>query len=712
MNTPARDAHKDVQRALATSRGGPFAAVRKATLLCWPADENGRHFVRDRATGDCFELGAQERFLLSRLDGRHTSREIRAAFAERFTQPLSNAKLLEFVQLARERGLLQDSEPASTAEVAAAGASADGWSESPQTFNAISDEVVPALQEMRSQERANSSVQLRMLWRTAKYFEEFVHQSAGNGGSRAARVKAWSLLGQLYCELALVGRAERAYRKAIEIAGESINDDASPELLCAEAANRNHLTYLLANCGRIAEARQVGFEAHQQLNALLAEFGSKPRYQSVLSLEQATCRNNLAMLYLASGQPREASRYSVKARSIPRNPLDAEPPLPAPDGKTIRPDILTQGRLPAEFERHDALLLSFPQAQAEWWQPALVEIVQAVWRTIQVVLLVPDVAAQQLVCRTLARAGVPPERIRFCHVPTGSVWTRDYGPLVVQTTVDASLRPAVLSVPNVSSSPAACDDANGYVLCSRSRNAEHEVTAGDYAWVNAVYRQDFVADDHVAVALARAVGARSVRTLCHIAGGNLLTNGKGLCISTTELLRRNAELGFEEHQVTAFIKRLFGAEKVLYLEPLAGEPTGDVDWFATFVSPQTIVVGDYDERDPENAAILDRNAARLAEATTPAEPLRVVRIPMPPHGSDVFGGTYTNVVFANGMLLVPTWPDAPAGLQRQALDTYRRLLPAWNVVGIDAAEICLRKGALRCATMPIHRFPGGNRSAR
>ena len=35
--------------------------------------------------------------------------------------------------------------------------------------------------------------------------------------------------------------------------------------------------------------------------------------------------------------------------------------------------------------------------------------------------------------------------------------------------------------------------------------------------------------------------------------------------------------------------------------------------------------------------------------------------------------------------------------------TYRRLLPAWDVIGIDAAALAPFGGSLRCVTMPLHR---------
>jgi hypothetical protein len=81
--------------------------LRIPGLVCWPAAKNRRFLVRNRRTGETFELGAQEHFLLQRLDGRKSAEEILRGFAEQFGETLSEEDLDEFIQLAEGRGLLQ-----------------------------------------------------------------------------------------------------------------------------------------------------------------------------------------------------------------------------------------------------------------------------------------------------------------------------------------------------------------------------------------------------------------------------------------------------------------------------------------------------------------------------------------------------------------------------------------------------------------------------
>jgi agmatine/peptidylarginine deiminase len=172
---------------------------------------------------------------------------------------------------------------------------------------------------------------------------------------------------------------------------------------------------------------------------------------------------------------------------------------------------------------------------------------------------------------------------------------------------------------------------------------------------------------------------------------------------STGLLEKNRRAGYSKSHLTDTIERLFGARQVVYLEPLRGEPNGHIDWFATFTSSDTIVIGDYRGTDPVNARLLDQHAERLAGLTTASGPLKVVRIPMPPRGKLYFGGTYTNVVFANGVLLVPSYPEASPELEREAFEVFRRLLPGWRVVGIECPKHIIRQGALHCAAANLYR---------
>src|SRR5262245_38574203 len=75
-------------------------------LVIRPLGDRGRYVVKDPRTGAFFTFGEQEHFLLMQLDGERDADAVCQAFAEHFGEPLSEADLDQFLDLARGKGLL------------------------------------------------------------------------------------------------------------------------------------------------------------------------------------------------------------------------------------------------------------------------------------------------------------------------------------------------------------------------------------------------------------------------------------------------------------------------------------------------------------------------------------------------------------------------------------------------------------------------------
>lgn len=88
----------------------PPTPCRRPELLVGPLGDH-RFAVSDPRSGQYFQMGEEEAFLLSRLDGRHTPQKIREAFAHRFGSPLRAEDLQDFLQLAEAQGFLQKEVP-------------------------------------------------------------------------------------------------------------------------------------------------------------------------------------------------------------------------------------------------------------------------------------------------------------------------------------------------------------------------------------------------------------------------------------------------------------------------------------------------------------------------------------------------------------------------------------------------------------------------
>ena len=136
--------------------------------------------------------------------------------------------------------------------------------------------------------------------------------------------------------------------------------------------------------------------------------------------------------------------------------------------------------------------------------------------------------------------------------------------------------------------------------------------------------------------------------------------------------------------------------------------------FTTFLAPDHMLVARLDPRvDPSNAQILDENARFLQTVKVDGKPMRVDRIDIPPR-QDKYWSPYTNVIFANDLVLIPTYQDDSPALVSRAIQTYRRLLPGKKVDTIDMTSMKKLEGALHCLSINVPEFvdlPAGTLTA-
>lgn len=318
--------------------------------------------------------------------------------------------------------------------------------------------------------------------------------------------------------------------------------------------------------------------------------------------------------------------------------------------------------LPAEFEKQDGLLVMWKPGDPGV-QRVILDVVVAARRNIPVILLVNDECVEADARRKLERAGVRPAGVNIVRMPINTVWARDYGPMTVTL-----------------------DDGTARVVDMDYSDASREE------------------DDAAPLRMAALVGLPIHRVSLSLEGGNLISNGAGVLLTTTRLVENNLDRGCDEADVARILSEEFGGMRPVFLEPLKGEGTGHVDIMAAFTDARTVVVGRMSpEDDPVNARILDDNARRLAKVQTKHGRLRVFRIPMPRPDGRVFR-TYTNVCFANGALIVPEYAsDRESGAAARRV--YERLLPGWRVVGVESSRLITLGGAVHCVTMNLPRLP-------
>jgi len=339
------------------------------------------------------------------------------------------------------------------------------------------------------------------------------------------------------------------------------------------------------------------------------------------------------------------AKYFIRPGVLP----EKTPQRPA---KTdVRP--LDHVSLPADFQKHKTLLIAGGVLSRKC-PGVLPSVVAAVSGRLDVVVLVANKDDRRRVEAELTEAKLPADAVRFLKVPVDTMWVRDYGPIFVK-------------------------DAEGRSLAV---DTEYQISRRP-------------SDNAIPPPVAKYFNTRLDTAELLLEGGNLLSNGRGLCLTTTTI-NRNIARGLDAADVVRLLRKHFGSVQTAFLEPLDGEHSGHVDVFACFTAPDTVVVGSYEkDADPRNAAILDRNAQRLSRLVTPHGKLRVVRIPMGNNEDGRFR-TYTNGIFANGIFLLPRYEKSSTVADRRAAATFSRLLPTSKIVRIDCEQLIQHDGALRC----------------
>ncbi len=339
---------------------------------------------------------------------------------------------------------------------------------------------------------------------------------------------------------------------------------------------------------------------------------------------------------------------------------DSDPNVTEP---VSTPQFADSFYMPAEFQPQETLLLAGAQL-AELHPDVLAAIVKAASSEVRIQILAGSSENRVLIESILANNGLSRTSVDILQMRILTMWLRDFGPVTVS-------------------------DADGF----RSMVDFHYRE-----------RRGNNRDNGIPASLAVSMGLNLMGSPMLAEGGDYLSNGRGLCLLSTRVINRNAHyLEMEPDQTMANFAALLGFETLSMVPPLKGESTGHADMFCAFVRPNLLVVGSYNPADDlENATQLDQIVEGFKDFPTLDGPLQVERIPMPDHNDGVWR-TYTNIVFANGVLLVPIYPDYCPDLDEEALALYRRLLPDRRVVGIDASRLIKMNGALRCITMNIPR---------
>ncbi|MDD3343646.1 MAG: agmatine deiminase family protein [Sulfurospirillaceae bacterium] len=325
-------------------------------------------------------------------------------------------------------------------------------------------------------------------------------------------------------------------------------------------------------------------------------------------------------------------------------------------------------RIPAEWEDQEALIVVFPPEHSDWAH-SLEEI-----RTsyLEFITTIARFQPCMVICenkQTLSNLLPTLQNIQLIEMQTNDTWIRDFGGINVY-----------------------------------KNNKRHTYDFVFNAWGN---KFEASMDNSITRRLFDEgyLGGKLSSFDFVLEGGSIDSNGHGVMLSTAYCLyeqNRNAHLS--KKKIQKILMELFGLKKLIILKhgALMGDDTDShIDTLARFVSKDTIVyVKCYDKKD-EHYKELKKMEKELKKTE-----FHLIPLPLPSahyFNDHRIPATYINFVLINNAVLVPTYSDP---CDEQVLQTFEKLFPDREIVGIEASVFIREHGSLHCASMNIYKKLG------
>lgn len=305
-------------------------------------------------------------------------------------------------------------------------------------------------------------------------------------------------------------------------------------------------------------------------------------------------------------------------------------------------------RVLPEYVDHEALAvaITYEVAINPELLESVLEIVEGGLRVTDVVVLIDDtwMETAMIVVQGLESRGLWPaseqqavHELEIIDVPLDSIWIRDYGPLFSE--VDGTV---ILSDCIYREVRGSADGSDTTLALLGALGSGVDPTTALLATMMAGEEgsggHSRARDDAAPMYLASHLSVAqkqvdAVRPPLVLWGGDFAADSLGNVFVSTETVRMN---GGAIDEFEFLMREYFGAERVVYLEPLPGNTIKHIDMFFRVVDDSTFLLAEYAPSDDEHPYLeyLDRRAEVVLERNF--EKLRllfpdrdIVRIPMP-----------------------------------------------------------------------------------
>jgi agmatine deiminase len=329
-------------------------------------------------------------------------------------------------------------------------------------------------------------------------------------------------------------------------------------------------------------------------------------------------------------------------------------------------------RMPAEWEEHEALWLSWPHdpttfpARVAEAEKAYVQIVKWIHSDECINLFVRDKETQQKAATLFKKEKIDLTKINFHQFDYADVWFRDYGPTFV---VNQEFNLAMVH----------------WIFNS---------WGGKY--------DELLKDNRMVHRINQNMKLTCFEPGIVLEGGSIDVNGKGTVLTTEQcLLNPNRNPKLDKTQIENVLKAYLGAGNVIWLkEGIVGDDTdGHIDDIARFVNPTTVVCAFEEDENDENYLVLKENYELLLKSKEQdGKNLKIVKLPMPGRVGPKnmrLPASYANFYIGNKIVLVPVFHHKN---DEKALSILRELFPNRRVFGIFCGDLVYGLGTIHCIT--------------
>jgi len=301
-------------------------------------------------------------------------------------------------------------------------------------------------------------------------------------------------------------------------------------------------------------------------------------------------------------------------------------------------DSIISVRQPAEFEQMEAVLIRYPFGIPY-------DLIAEMSEDVEVITIVDTVAHQNDILDEFENNDVDLDNCSFMIAPSNSYWTRDYGPWFVFS------------------------------------ETEMELKVVDFE-----YNRPRIHDNNIPNVFSDHQGLNYTYMDLIQTGGNYMTDGNGIAISTDLVVEENP--GKTLQDIQQIMHQYLGITNYHLPSDVNGEYIKHIDCWAKYLSPETILIREVPETHPqyqEIEAAVDYFETQISCYNTN---YTIVRVYTPNNEP------YTNSLILNDKVLIPMegtqWDD-------DAIQTYEQAMPGYEIIGFTAIdEPWLSTDAIHC----------------